>query len=83
MYSRKGRPNRWRVDTYQELAERSGLTIKKLVPTGELPREQIESLRPSLPSVFRSIPPELLSWVGFWIVLERATPPDRCRSASV
>ena len=32
MYSRKGRPNRWRVDTYQELAERSGLTIKSSSP---------------------------------------------------
>ena len=70
MYSRKGRPNRWRVDTYQRLVKRAGLTIKKLVPTGELPREQIESLRPWLPSSFRSVPLELLRWVGFWIVLE-------------
>ena len=69
MYSRKGRPNRWRVDTYQELANRSGLTIEKLVPTGQLPRAQIESLRPSLPRLFRAVSAELLSWSGFWIVL--------------
>jgi hypothetical protein len=73
MYSRKGRPNRWRVDKYRELVERAGLTCKKLEPTGQVGAGEVEGLLPSLPSPFRSVPPELLSWLGFWMVLE-ATP---------
>ncbi|HVR02768.1 MAG TPA: methyltransferase domain-containing protein [Polyangia bacterium] len=82
MYSRKGRPNRWRVDTYQELARRAGLVIKKLVPTAELPHAQIEALLPALPSSFRAVPPELLSWLGFWIVLEPAAAMAAATSRS-
>jgi hypothetical protein len=72
MYSRKGRPNRWRVDKYRELVERAGLTCKKLEPTGRVGAGEVTSLLPHLPATFRAVPPDLLSWLGFWMVLEAA-----------
>jgi SAM-dependent methyltransferase len=71
MYSRKGRPNRWRVDRYQELARGAGLTIRKLSPTGKIDRAEVELLQPKLPARFRALDPEHLSWLGFWMVLDR------------
>jgi hypothetical protein len=66
MYSRKGRPNRWRADKYQELARRSGLQILKMEPTGHT---DVAAIRESLASPFRAVPDELLGWLGFWILL--------------
>lgn len=74
MYSRKGRPNRFRVDKYKELAAESGLVFRKLTPTGQVTAEDVERVRPTLPSQFRSVDPELLRWLGFWMVLEHRAP---------
>ncbi len=71
MYSRKGRPNRWRADKYQQLARDAGLRIRSITPTGRVPQEQLEPLRAKLPPQFQQVDPELLSWLGFWMVLER------------
>jgi len=75
MYSRKGRPNRWRVDHYQALVRAAGLHLKKLEPTGQVSREEVEFLRPRLAARFLDVPPELLSWLGFWMVLEHTARP--------
>ncbi|MDB4969217.1 MAG: Methyltransferase type 12 [Myxococcales bacterium] len=70
MYSRKGRPNRLRVDRYQALAKAAGLRIRKLAPTGHLSDAEVAFIRPRLDPAFRDVPGELLSWLGFWLVLE-------------
>lgn len=72
MHSHKGRPNRWRVDKYKEVVGRSGLRFRTLVDTGKLEAEKIERIRPKLASRFRDVPTEELTWLGFWMVLERA-----------
>ncbi|MDB4939397.1 MAG: Methyltransferase type 12 [Labilithrix sp.] len=70
MYSRKGRPNRWRVDTYQELVRNTSLRITKLTPTRQLSPAEVEHLPPSLARPFRDVPPDVLGWLGFWMLLE-------------
>jgi methyltransferase family protein len=72
MYSRKGRPNRRRVDRYRELAQAAGLQIRKLEPTGRLSDAEVAFIRPRVDAAFRDVPPELLSWLGFWMILEHA-----------
>ncbi len=71
MYSRKGRPNRWRVDRYQALVRAAGLRMRKLAPTGKVSDEEVAFIRPRLDRAFRDVPAELLSWLGFWMILER------------
>jgi hypothetical protein len=72
MYSRKGRPNRWRVDRYQALVAAAGLRLRALTPTGKLGESDVAFIRPRVDAAFREVPPELLSWLGFWMVVERA-----------
>lgn len=72
MNSHKGNPNRWRVDKYREFVVRHGLRFKALTHTGQLDPEQIDRIRPQLAADFRGIPTEELTWLGFWMVLERA-----------
>lgn len=73
MNSHKGTPNRWRVDKYKEFVGRHGLRFKALAHTGQLEPEEINRIRPKLATAFRGIPTDELSWLGFWMVLERAT----------
>lgn len=72
MNSHKGNPNRWRVDKYKELVGRHGLRFKALAHTGQLEPEKINRIRPKLATSFRHIPTDELTWLGFWMVLERA-----------
>jgi len=70
MYSHKGFPNRWRINNYKELAEISGLHVKKLVPTGQLSQEKLRVIYPKVAKEFRHMSPEELSWLGFWMHIE-------------
>lgn len=72
MHSHKGRPNRWRVDKYREVAQRAGLRFLKLADTGRLEPEKISRIRPKLASHLRNVPEDELTWLGFWMVLEHA-----------
>lgn len=72
MHSHKGRPNRWRIDKYKEIVDRSGLRFRALADTGRLDPAKIERLRPKLAPRFRDVPTDELTWLGFWMVLERA-----------
>ena len=72
MYNHKGFPNRWRVDKYKALAARAGLEIKKLRPTDQLSQEKVKSVYPKVAREFRDLSLEDLSWLGFWMTLERA-----------
>lgn len=71
MYSHKGFPNRWRVDKYLQLIKNTELRLIRITPTGKLNPENINAIRENLASQFRKIPTENLSWVGFWITLEK------------
>lgn len=71
MNSHKGSPNRWRVDKYKELVVRHGLRFRELTHTGQLEPEKINRIRPKLATGFRRIPTDELTWLGFWMVLER------------
>ncbi|HSV50996.1 MAG TPA: methyltransferase domain-containing protein [Burkholderiaceae bacterium] len=82
MYSKKGFPNRWRLDKYREWVEQSGLRFKTLVPTEMLALSQIDDIASRLAGNFRAVPREELRWLGFWMVLEHraqtpASSPER------
>jgi len=70
MYRYRGVPNRWRVNKYKELVKESGLRLVKLIPTGTLELDKLDLIRPKVAKPFRHIPPEQLSWLGFWMVLK-------------
>ncbi len=72
MYSHKGFPNRLRVNCYKEFATKVNLSIKQLTPTGRIDENKIDHIYRKLAKGFRMIPPEELSWTGFWIYLEHA-----------
>jgi len=72
MYSHKGFPNRLRVDSYKALSAKVGLRITQLTPTGRIDENKIGHIYHKLAKGFRVIPPEELSWTGFWIHLEHA-----------
>ena len=71
MYSHKGFPNRWRVNKYLEIIQESGLQLKSITPTGKLDNKDIDRIKMKLSKPFKNIPTEKLSWLGFWIVVER------------
>src|SRR5262245_372982 len=73
MYSHKGFPNRWRIDKYKELIEKSGLSCNKFAPLGKLEQEKIEIIKPGLAKQFRHLSPEELSWLEFWMILEHGS----------
>jgi len=71
MYSHKGFPNRWRVNKYLETIQKSGLLLKSITPTGKLDDKDIEHIKMKLSKPFKNLPTEKLSWLGFWMVVER------------
>lgn len=77
MFGNKGFPNRWRLNVYRDLAERSGLRIKKLEPTARLAGEKVSLIEPFLPPNLRGVSRDELSWMGFWMMLE----PEQRRKA--
>ena len=71
MYSHKGFPNRWRVNKYLQLVEKSELKLVSITATGKLETKCINAIKDKLTSQFRSISTEELSWLGFWIILKK------------
>ena len=72
MYSHKGCPNRWRVNKYRELAEKVGLRLKSLTPTGRLAADKVKRIYPEAAPHYGNISPDEFSWLGFWMTLEHA-----------
>lgn len=72
MYSHKGFPNRWRSNTYRALVAGRRLRLRQIEPTGRLPHDDVERIRPHLARELRDTPADELGWLGLWIVLERA-----------
>jgi len=73
MFSKKGVPNRWRIDRYRELLGRTGLEVTSLTPTHRADPRDIAEVRPRLARPFRKLSDEELSWLGFWLVCRK--PP--------
>lgn len=71
MYSHKGFPNRWRVNKYFEVIQETGLQMRSTTPTGRLDHKDIDHIKIKLSKPFKNIPTEKLSWLGFWMVVER------------
>jgi SAM-dependent methyltransferase len=69
MYSHKGYPNRWRVNKYKDCATLLKLNIVNLAPTEQLTEEQVNLVYPKLARDFRSVSPEELSWMSFWMTI--------------
>lgn len=70
MYGHKGCPNRWRVNKYRELADKVGLRLRSLMPTGRLPPEKVRRIHAQAASRFGDISADEFSWLGFWMTLE-------------
>jgi hypothetical protein len=71
MYSHKGFPNRWRPDAYRALLARSGLVVRSIEATGRLSPTDVERIRGRVAAPLRGASDDDLSWLGFWMVLEK------------
>lgn len=71
MYSHKGFPNRWRPDVYRALLARSGLVVRSIEATGRLSPTDVERIRGRVAAPLRGASDDDLSWLGFWMVLEK------------
>jgi SAM-dependent methyltransferase len=76
MFSKKGFPNRWRLNTYRDLAAQAALRIRKLEPTARLPVDELVRIERHLPKRLRGATLDELTWTGFWIVLEPASSTE-------
>ena len=74
MYSHKGFPNRLRVNRYREFAQKSGLRIKQLTPTGWIDHKKLDIIYDKTAWEFKGISLDELSWQGFWIHLVHDVP---------
>lgn len=70
MYKHKGFPNRWRVNKYRELIDKSDLYLKNIYPTGQIEQEKVNIIYPKISEELNPISIEELSWKGFWMHLE-------------
>ena len=71
MYSAKGVPNRWRVDSYRRYVEEQALEVLRLTPTTVADSSDIAAVRRYLANPFRELSDEDLSWLGFWLVCRK------------
>jgi len=72
MYGHKGVPNRWRVDKYRQVITEQGFKMVALYPTALAEKTDMAAVRPYLAAPFRTISDEDLSWLGFWLVINKA-----------
>lgn len=72
MYGHKGVPNRWRVDKYRQVIEKQGFQVTTLSPTMLAEEADMRAVRPYLATPFRGISDADLSWLGFWLVINKA-----------
>lgn len=68
MYSHKGVPNRWRVNSYREALAKYNFEALRLDPVAFASQADVEWVRPRLAAPFRDLSDTDLSWLEFWIV---------------
>lgn len=71
MYSRKGVPNRWRVDRYRTVVSTLPFDDVSFVPTRQAAAADVAGVRPLLSAPFRDVSDDDLAWLGFWLVMRR------------
>lgn len=71
MHSNKGVPNRLRIDTYRDLIQRVGMGKLSLDVNETASIDDINAARPYLATAFRHLTDEDLSWLSFWMVLNK------------
>jgi hypothetical protein len=71
MTSRKGYPNRWRRNTYQELLKGHSFNILHEESLFEFSKTEVSSLRPQLAVPFRDLPDEELLCSDYFFVAQK------------
>jgi len=71
MYSQKGVPNRWRIDTYRSLVAELPVRQVLLEATKLASIADVAAVRPRLAEPFRGVSDEELCWLGFWLVFRK------------
>ena len=71
MYSAKGVPNRWRVDTYRRLIVDTGFECDLLETTQQAAIDEVRQVRPLLTPLFNALSDEDLENLGFWMVIRK------------
>jgi SAM-dependent methyltransferase len=74
MYSEKGVPNRWRINTYREILAALPVRVLSLEPTTVASVDEVRQVRPRLAEPFRHLGDADLSWLGFWVVFQKEAP---------
>jgi SAM-dependent methyltransferase len=69
MYSEKGVPNRWRIDTYRRIVAALPVEVLECLPTTQAGLDEVAAVRPVLAEPFAGLREEDLAWLGFWLVL--------------
>jgi hypothetical protein len=72
LYSHKGVPNRWRVDTYRSILATLPVSLVKLETTMRAEPRDVIDVRPGLAKEFRDLSDDDLSCLGFWLVFRKA-----------
>jgi len=73
MYSHKGVPNRWRVNSYRMAVDASGMKLEQLRVIEEATLEEVRAIRPQLAASFQDLPDDDLACLSFWLVATRPT----------
>jgi len=69
--SNKGVPNRLRIDRYRALVARSGLEKLMIEPVETAPLSEVKAVHSCLAAQFRGLSDEDLTWLSFWMILQR------------
>jgi SAM-dependent methyltransferase len=71
MYSEKGVPNRWRVDTYRRIVASLPVEVLECTPTALASADEVSGIRALLASPFDSVSDADLTWLGFWLIMRK------------
>ena len=71
MHSNKGVPNRLRIDRYRMLSNRSNMKTLSLEPVEIAPLAHVQAVRSCLATAFRKLSDDDLTWLSFWMILQR------------
>ncbi len=67
MYSHKGVPNRWRLDTYRRILHQLPIDELRLEPTLRASAADVAAVRPQLAPGFRALSDDDLACLGMWV----------------
>lgn len=71
MYSKKGVPNRLRIDAYRHAVSQCDFELLAMRPTLLASLDDVRSIRADLAEPFKSLSDEDLSCLGFWLICRK------------